>query len=232
MGLFNFLKRKKTEETQTKLKSPSKKITDTPLDVPEFNNSFELDRKNSEKNAAPLSYLSKSDKTKARKKTAKANNKTEKEPTEALNKSEARPSDADFEIATKRKGKFEIKKTKDDRYVFNLFASNHVIVATSQVYSSPQNAITGIKSVIANADKAAIEDQTQEGYELKSYPKWEIYKDNAKQFRFRLSASNGSCVCHSQGYTKKSNCISGIESIKKFAPDAEIDKAYLKKTST
>lgn len=126
-------------------------------------------------------------------------------------------------------GSFEIKKSKDGRFVFNLYAKNRVIVATSQIYSSAQSAITGINSVIANAEKAAIEDQTLKSFAPQSFPKWEIYIDKAGQFRFRLLATNGSCVCHSQGYTQKSTCKKGIESVIKTVKSAEIDKAYLKK---
>lgn len=126
-------------------------------------------------------------------------------------------------------GKFEIKKAKDDRYVFNLYAANKVIVATSQVYSSSTSAMNGIKSVIENAAKAPVEDQTLKSYDTLPYPKWEIYLDKGNQYRFRLNASNGSCICHSQGYTTKASCKNGIESIIKTAKDAVIDKSYLKK---
>lgn len=126
-------------------------------------------------------------------------------------------------------GKFEIKKSKDDRYVFNLYAANSVIVATSQVYSSSTSAMNGIKSVIENANKAPVEDQSLKNYETLPYPKWEIYQDKGGQYRFRLSASNGSCICHSQGYTSKASCKNGIESIKRTAQNAKIDKSYLKK---
>ena len=125
-------------------------------------------------------------------------------------------------------GAFEIKRSKDNRFVFNLYAANRVIVATSQIYSSSQSAVTGIKSVIANAEKAAIEDQTLKTFVPQGFPKWEIYIDKAGQFRFRLLASNGSCVCHSQGYTQKSTCKKGIESIIRTVKSAKIDKAYLK----
>ena len=128
-----------------------------------------------------------------------------------------------------RNGRFEIKKSKDGRYVFNLYASNSVIVATSQVYSSSTAAMNGIKSVIANVSAAQIEDQTLKAVTTVSFPKWEIYRDKSEHYRFRLCASNGSCVCHSQGYTSKTNCKKGIESIIKFAPGAEITKTYLKK---
>ena len=128
-----------------------------------------------------------------------------------------------------RSGKFEVKKSKDGRFVFNLYASNNVIVATSQTYSSSSAAMTGIQSVIANAKSAPIEDQTVKNYTTLPYPKWEIYADKGNQFRFRLNASNGSCICHSQGYTSKANCKKGIESIIRFASDADVSKSYLEK---
>ncbi len=126
-------------------------------------------------------------------------------------------------------GFFEIKKSKDNRYVFNLYASNRVIIATSQIYSSSQSAVNGANSVIANAEKANIEDQTLKDFPVLPYPKWEIYKDKGSQYRFRLSASNGSCICHSQGYKSKASCKNGIESIIRTVKDAKIDKSYLAK---
>lgn len=126
-------------------------------------------------------------------------------------------------------GTFEIKKAKDGRYVFNLYALNHVIVATSQVYSSSSNAMNGINSVMANAPKAGIQDNTLKATTELPCPKWEIYLDNGKKYRFRLIATNGSCVCHSQGYTTKANCKNGIESIIRSSQNATVDKAYLKK---
>lgn len=126
-------------------------------------------------------------------------------------------------------GAFDIKKSRDGRYVFNLYAANRVIVATSQIYSSSQSAITGIKSVIANAERANIEDQTLKQYQQMPYPKWEIYEDKGGQYRWRLLATNGSCILHSQGYTQKSTCKKGIESVRRTAKNAKIDKSYLDK---
>ena len=126
-------------------------------------------------------------------------------------------------------GAFDIKKSRDGRYVFNLYAANRVIVATSQIYSSSQSAIIGIKSVIANAERTNIEDQTLKQYQPMPYPKWEIYEDKGGQYRWRLLATNGSCILHSQGYTQKSTCKKGIESVIRTAKNAKIDKSYLDK---
>lgn len=52
--------------------------------------------------------------------------------------------------------------------------------------------------------------------------KFEIYKDKAGEFRFRLKAANGETIASSEGYSSKAACESGIESVKKNASDAEI----------
>ena len=133
-------------------------------------------------------------------------------------------------VATGYTGKFEINKSKDGKkFFFNLYASNKVGIATSQMYSSAQSALNGINSVIANAEKAPVEDQSLKTYETLPYPKWELYVDNGGKYRFRLCASNGSCVCHSQGYTTKSACKNGIDSIIRSSKNAEIDKTYITK---
>ncbi len=49
--------------------------------------------------------------------------------------------------------------------------------------------------------------------------KFEIYKDNSGEFRFRLKASNGQNILASEGYAAKGGCANGIESVKKNAPD-------------
>ena len=173
------------------------------------------------------------EKTTATKNANKSNFQTK---TVAENKSNAKEKSVECaapakEKATDRLANFEIKKAKDGRFVFNLYASNHVIVATSQIYTTSQAAVNGINSVITNAKKAPIEDTTLKKFETQAYPKWEIYLDKSEQFRFRLYAPNGNCICHSQGYTSKANCKNGIESIIKSCENSEITKAYLNKDS-
>ena len=127
-------------------------------------------------------------------------------------------------------GKFDIRKAKDGRYFFSLYASNHMVIAYSQIYASTNSVNTGINSVIANASKAPIEDTTLKNPTTIPCPKWEIYIEKAGQYRFRLYASNGLCVCHaSHGYTTKSGAKGGIDSIRRFAAEARVDKSYLTK---
>jgi len=53
--------------------------------------------------------------------------------------------------------------------------------------------------------------------------KFEMYKDNAGKFRFRLKAGNGEIIAAGGSGAAKVSCGNGIESVKKNAPDAEID---------
>lgn len=48
--------------------------------------------------------------------------------------------------------------------------------------------------------------------------KFELYKDKAGEFRFRLKAGNGQIILASEGYKQKASAINGIESVKKNAP--------------
>lgn len=45
--------------------------------------------------------------------------------------------------------------------------------------------------------------------------KFEIYKDKANDYRFRLKASNGEIIAVSEGYHSKKSCINGIQSVKR-----------------
>lgn len=53
-------------------------------------------------------------------------------------------------------------------------------------------------------------------------PQFEIYKDTAEEYRFRLRAPNGEIIAHSEGYKSKDGCKNGIASVKKNAPKAII----------
>ena len=117
--------------------------------------------------------------------------------------------------------KFEIKIAKNGEYMFNLFAANGRVIATSETYTALHNCKGGIESIRSNA-RVHVEDQTEEGYEALLCPKYEIFTDKEGKFRFHLRASNGEIICASQGYTTKANARTGIESIAENAPDAEV----------
>jgi uncharacterized protein YegP (UPF0339 family) len=164
---------------------------------------------------------------KAEPKKATTTKKVEKEITE--DSPEVKSAVAVKESKPTKNGKFDIQKAKDGRFFFSLYSSNGAVVAYSQIYSSLSAVNTGIASVINNASKAEIEDTTLKKPTSLPCPKWEIYIDKAEQYRFRLYATNGLCVCHSShGYSTKSGCKGGIDSIKRYAAEATVDKSYLK----
>ena len=120
-------------------------------------------------------------------------------------------------------GKFVVKTTKTG-FVFNLKAGNGEVIAVSEVYSTETSCMNGIESVRKNAVAAKLEDQTVEGYETVTNPKFEVYVDKAGEFRFRLKARNGEIIAVGEGYKAKASCLNGIDSIRRNAPDAEIVK--------
>jgi len=117
-------------------------------------------------------------------------------------------------------GKFTIRE-KNGKYSFRLKAGNGEIIATSQMYKSLKTCRAGIDSVRRNAPAANLEDQTKEGYQVQKHPKFEVYTDNAGEFRFRLKAKNGQNICASEGYTALKSCLNGIESVRKNASESK-----------
>ena len=117
--------------------------------------------------------------------------------------------------------KFVVSKAKTG-YKFNLKAGNGQVIATSEIYDSESGCKNGVDSVKKNAPIAPVEDQTVDGFAAEKCPKFEVYKDKAGEFRFRLKAGNGQIIATGEGYTTRTNCINGIESVKKNAPDAEV----------
>lgn len=53
--------------------------------------------------------------------------------------------------------------------------------------------------------------------------KFELYKDKAGEFRFRLKAGNSKIILTGEGYKTKTGCTNGIESIRK---NAALDSRY------
>lgn len=245
MGLFNKKKRNLDEVEEEKIRFFSQ--SEIEYSIPESRKPIVVKKENTNKkkngttgtpkktnkkteakNEAPKPVeLKKPAKEKAVKKAAEK--KVNEKKTVTKKTVEKKPKlEEKVDTRSPRNGSFDIKKSKDGRFVFNLYSSNRVLIATSQVYSSSQSALAGAKSVMANALRAEIEDTTLKNPSPKTYPKWEIYLDRAGEYRFRLNASNASCICHAKaGYSSKSSCKRAIDSIIRIAQDAEIDKTYI-----
>ena len=119
-------------------------------------------------------------------------------------------------------GKFVISKAKNEEYTFVLKATNgQVILEAGETFSSLASCKNSIESVKKNA-LAHVEDQTVEGYETVTHPKYELYEDKGGEYRWRLKARNGEPIGKSEGYKSKESCLNGIASVGKNAPEAEV----------
>lgn len=104
--------------------------------------------------------------------------------------------------------KFEITIRKNNEFQFNLKASNGQVILSSEGYVAKASCMNGVLSVRNNAPK-------DERYERKE-------SKNGKYF-FNLKATNGQVIGTSEMYETAASRDNGIESVKKNAPDAEID---------
>ena len=96
-------------------------------------------------------------------------------------------------------GKFELKKSKNDKYFFNLLAGNGQIILSSEMYEAKASAVNGMESVKKNsADDSRYERLTG--------------KDGSPYFV--LKAGNSQVIGQSQMYSSESARDGGIASCK------------------
>jgi uncharacterized protein len=105
-------------------------------------------------------------------------------------------------------GKFELKRSKNDKFFFNLLASNGQIILTSEMYEAKASATNGIESVKKNAGDDA-------RYDKLNSSKGEPY--------FVLKAANHQVIGNSQMYSSEATRDNGIASCKSHAPGAATD---------
>jgi uncharacterized protein len=100
--------------------------------------------------------------------------------------------------------KFEIKKSADEQFMFNLEAANREVILTSETYSQKRSAEQGIASVKANAsDDTRFERKTKDGSPY-----------------FVLKAANGEIIGKSEMYSSVAAMENGIASVVKNAAEA------------
>ncbi|HEY7307403.1 MAG TPA: YegP family protein [Bryobacteraceae bacterium] len=104
--------------------------------------------------------------------------------------------------------KFELKKSRSGKFMFNLKAGNNEIILTSQMYESKASAETGIASVQQNSPLDG-------RYERKT--------DSDGKPYFVLQAANKEIIGKSEMYASRSAMEKGIASVKKNAAIATID---------
>jgi uncharacterized protein YegP (UPF0339 family) len=103
---------------------------------------------------------------------------------------------------------FELKKSTDGQFMFNLKAGNGEIILTSERYQAKSSAQQGIASVKANAP---IDGR----YNRKTAKNGEPY--------FTLVATNGEIIGNSEQYSSLAALEGGIASVKHNAPLASVN---------
>jgi uncharacterized protein YegP (UPF0339 family) len=96
-------------------------------------------------------------------------------------------------------GYFELHKSTDEKFVFNLKADNNEIILTSQTYTTKQHAMDGIESVRTNSPKDA---------------QYMRKHSTANEPYFVLKSPNGEVIGSSQMYSSGSAMENGIASVK------------------
>ena len=119
-------------------------------------------------------------------------------------------------------GKYVLKKAKSG-FHFNLCANNNQVIGTSEVYNTKKAALNGCDAIKKVAKKSDIEDQTLLKPVAKKAPKFEIFSDKKKEYRFRLKSSNGEIILASEGYKSKDSCKNGIKSVKTNSTSKVVD---------
>ncbi len=104
-------------------------------------------------------------------------------------------------------GKFEISKTGNGEFKFNLKASNGQVILTSESYKQKASAMNGIESVKKNAG-------SDSNYERKTSKSGQPY--------FVLKAANKQIISTSQMYSSASAREGGIKSVTTNAPGADV----------
>ena len=108
--------------------------------------------------------------------------------------------------------KYELKKTRNDKFQFNLLATNGQVVLTSEMYESKASALNGIESVRKN------------GPDDGRYGRLSA-KDGSPYFV--LKAGNGQVIGQSQMYSGAKARDGGIASVQSNAAEAVLDDQTL-----
>ncbi len=104
-------------------------------------------------------------------------------------------------------GFYELKKSSDGQYMFNLKAGNGEIILTSERYTAKSSAENGIASVQTNSPK-------DERYDRRTSSSGSPY--------FVLKAGNGEIIGKSEMYSSVSARDNGIESVKTNGPTKDV----------
>ena len=140
---------------------------------------------------------------------------------------EAAAIDAD---AAASKAAFELYADSAGEYRWRLRHDNGNIVADGgEGYAAKRDARSGIESVQRNAPGAHVVDVSRDEEppeEGGSDATFELFRDNADEYRWRLRHDNGNVVADGgQGYASKQKAKQGLRSVQSNAPGAAVEES-------
>ena len=127
-----------------------------------------------------------------------------------------------------KEGSFTVRADKNGMFKFKMFAKNHRALIVSSGYPSRANCESALESfkrfsetnkivqVEAEAetvDSKNLEAVAKNNEQAELNGKYEIEADG-DEFVFKLKASNGEILCHSESYLSKASCMNAIQSFK------------------
>jgi uncharacterized protein YegP (UPF0339 family) len=99
----------------------------------------------------------------------------------------------------------------DGKYLFNLCGSNGHVIATSMVFASKEDCLTGIDQIRKTAADAAIEDTTVDGTMHVPAPKYRIFQTLSGNYFFRFYPDDGGDIAQSHSYPLKDSLLRRID---------------------
>lgn len=119
--------------------------------------------------------------------------------------------------------KFVIKETKTG-VKFDINTLEEETVARSGVFKDEDACFEGIQSVRDIAQHADYEFLEGDDYRKANSPKYEVYVDRAKKFRFRLKGSNDKNILASVPFETKEKCDVTVGQLRDHTGHAEVEK--------
>jgi uncharacterized protein len=104
--------------------------------------------------------------------------------------------------------KFDLKKSSNDKFYFNLKAGNGEVILTSEMYNQKSSATNGIESVKKNA-------ADEKRYDRRKSTGGDPY--------FVLKTKNGEVIGKSEMYKSNASMENGIQSVMKNGPVADVN---------
>ena len=128
------------------------------------------------------------------------------------------------------KATFEVYEDNADQWRWRLKHRNgNVIADSSEGYASKQKAKQGLESVRSNAPGAYVADHSTDDPDGDattggSDATFEIFRDNAGKWRWRLRHDNGNIIGDGgQGYASKQKAKQGLDSVRRNVPGAPVE---------